>query len=63
MTRTLEKELLFGMRYGKNPQTQKPFTKEEIEQAKEFAKKLGIIEKGNQNCDFKINEVVVIEED
>lgn len=45
MSRTMEKELLFGMRYGKNPQTQKPFPKEEIEQAKEFAKKLGIIEK------------------
>lgn len=45
MTRTMEKEILFGMRYGTNPQMQKPFTKEEIEQAKEFAKKLGIIEK------------------
>lgn len=47
MARTMEKELLFGMRYGTNPQTEKPFTKEEIEQAKEFAKKLGIIEKEN----------------
>lgn len=47
MSRTMEKELLFGIRYEKNPQTQKPFTKEEIEQAKEFAKKLGIIEKEN----------------
>lgn len=45
MTRTMEKEILFGMRYGTNPQTQKPFTEEEIEQAKEFAKKLGILEK------------------
>ena len=32
------------MRYGTNPQTQKSFTEEEIEQAKEFAKKLGILE-------------------
>ena len=40
----MEKELLFGMKYGTNPQTQRPFTKEEIEQGKEFAKKLGILE-------------------